>query len=36
MSCSTEVDYISIYEGQGKRGRPRGSTCTGEENENLR
>ena len=32
MSCSTEVEYISIHERRGKRGRPRGSIYTDEEN----
>ena len=36
MSCSTEVEHISIYERRGKRGRPRGSNYTDEEQINLR
>ena len=35
MSCSTEVEYISIHEGRGKRGRPRGPIYTEEEKEIL-
>ena len=31
MSCSTEVEYISIHERRGKRGRPRESIYTDEE-----
>ena len=36
MSCSTEVEYISIHERRGQRGRPRGSIYTDEEKENIR
>ena len=35
MSCSTEVEYISIHERRGKPGRPRGSIYTEEEKEIL-
>ena len=35
MSCSTEVEYISIYERRGQRGRPRGPTYTDEEKQIL-
>ena len=31
MSFPTEVEYISIHERRGKRGRPRGSIYTDEE-----
>ena len=36
MSCSTEVEYISIYERRRPRGRPRGSKYTGEEKQHIR
>ena len=36
MSCSTEVEYISIHERRGKPGRPRGSIYTEEEHRHLR
>ena len=37
ISCSTEVEYISIYERRGQRGRPRGSKYTDEQKQgNLR
>ena len=36
MTCSTEVEYISIHERRGKRGRPKGSIYTEEEQLNLR
>ena len=37
MSCSTEVEYISIHERRGKPGRPRGSIYTEEDkHENIR
>ena len=35
MSCSTEVEYISIHERRGKPGRPRGSMYTEEEQINI-
>ena len=35
MSCSTEVEYSSIYERQRPRGRPRGSIYTEEETHNM-
>ena len=35
MSCSTEVEYISIHERRGQRGRPRGSIYTDEEKQIL-
>ena len=36
MSCSTEVEYISIHERRGQRGRPRGSLYTDEKQYNIR
>ena len=35
MSCSTEVEYISIYARRGTRGRPRGSKYTDEQKKEI-
>ena len=35
MSCSTEVEYISIHERRRKPGRPRGSMYTEEEKKKI-